>query len=81
MKKQLLSIATVLAAIAAFSTSFYQPTVDPPLYKVSLPVAEWNIVVTAINSPDDVTVNQKKAVLVKMVEQINAQISDTASKK
>ena len=46
-----------------------------------LTISEWQILVSAVNTPDDVTANQKKVVLGKLIPQLNQQIQDTTKKK
>lgn len=43
-------------------------------YIVKMTLNEWNVALVAINSPDDVTANQKKFVISKISDQVKAEI-------
>lgn len=50
-------------------------------YTVTLSIQDWQTVLNAISLPDDVTVNDKKSLVNKIVPQINKQLTDTTAKK
>ena len=77
IKKTLFALSLILG----MSIFIYQTTPQEKEYTVTMNIQEWNTVVLSINSPDDVTKNQKAAVLTKMVGQINKQLQDTVIKK
>jgi hypothetical protein len=72
----LLSLITVIISWATIN----QPK-EEKRDNVSLTLMEWQIVTGAIQSPDDITNNQKKLVISKIAYQVNKQLADTLKKK
>lgn len=69
-----------LILLTAFCISFI-PEPDKE-YGAKLTLNDWNTLILSVNSPDDVTANQKKAILSKLIPQIQSQIiADTIPKK
>ena len=77
IKKYLFALSCIFIA----TLFIYQTTPTEKEYVVKMSFQDWNLVVLSINSPDDVTKNQKAAVLTKMIAQINQQLTDTLPKK
>lgn len=71
IKKTLFALALILA-MGMFIYLTDKPEENE--YVVKLNFNEWNTLVLSINSPDDVSKNQKAAVLTKIVSQINDQL-------
>jgi hypothetical protein len=50
-------------------------------YTVTQSLPEWQAVLFSINNPDDISPNQRKEIVGKLVNQLNKQIQDSLPKK
>ena len=84
MKKQKLFLAgiaffAVVISVLGFATKDEQQ--KPKMYTVTMTDEQWIDTYSAINNPDDVSVNKKKIVLAIIAQQVNAQMKVDSTKK
>lgn len=75
MKKLIALVVTI------FLLALTPPYHDERELTVKCTLQEWQVLVGIINSPDDFSQNQKKAILQRIVPQINMQLAATDSVK
>ena len=68
----LISIATLL---------IYATKQQEKEYTVTMNLKDWNVALLSINTPDDITTNQKKEVVQKIFSQLQKQLTDSLPKK
>lgn len=76
--KQLLKASLIIITFGALLS--FIPNEEKELTG-KLTLNEWNVLILSVNSPDDVSANQKKAVLGKLIPQLQKQATDTTKKK